>query len=239
MSSSSSAPSQSSTPNPNPNPQPSSSSPEHKTEYPIPPQVQSAIETLKGEGKRVVVMTCGIAGSGKSTLARSLEHTQQFTRLSIDKSILERHGVYGKDYDGERVGELQDEAEASVKAQMKTLLGECGGGVEGEGEGKEKRDGEGGIVLDLSLWCKADRDFYRGVVDKEGGGRWGVVLAVFKVKGDVLEKERVLWRRIEGRERKVSGRRREGMPVSREVLGEYLRGFEWPGGEGEVFVDVV
>lgn len=83
-------------------------------------------------------------------------------------------------------------------------------------------------------------------MEKEGAGAYGVVLVVFKVRGTVEEQERVLWRRIEGRGREwlrsrdeVGGKGREGMLVEKEVLREYLRGFEWPDGEGEVVVDVV
>jgi len=32
---------------------------------------------------------------------------------------------------------------------------------------------------------------------------------------------------------------KEGRPVSRELLGRFLRGFEWPVGEGEIVVEVV
>ncbi|KAH7355353.1 ATP/GTP-binding protein [Rhexocercosporidium sp. MPI-PUGE-AT-0058] len=201
------------------------------SKYPIQPQVLEAIQNVKRNGKKVVVMTCGIAGSGKSTLARSLEKTQNFTRLSIDKYIFEKHGVYDHDYAPEKLDGLQDEAEVFLNLQLRRILK----GEEDEGGA----EGDGGVVLDLSLYSKSDRDSYRGIVEKEGGGRWGVVLVVFKVRGELEEQEGVLWGRIEGREREVVGKRREGMPVSREVLRGYLRGFEWPAGEGEVVVDVV
>lgn len=52
--------------------------------------------------------------------------------------------------------------------------------------------------------------------------------------------EEVLWERIQGRERAW---REEGMhagrPISRMLLKEFLRGFEWPEGEGEIVIHVI
>ncbi|KAG4429781.1 hypothetical protein IFR05_014731, partial [Cadophora sp. M221] len=238
MSSSSQPQSQSQPSNPNLNPNPDPNSPPSpaqggKIEYPIPTQVLNAIHVLKNKGKKVVVMTCGIAGSSSilslPPLPSSHPHSSSNPlnpitpgNQTIDKFILERHGVYALDYEAERVGVLQDEAEGEVKLKLRKLLKEEDRGAGGSGDvegGEEGGQGEGGgscIVLDLSLWCKADRDFYQAMVEKEGGGRWGVVLVVFRVRirgaGDVdgVEDERVLWGRIVGREREVAGMRREG-----------------------------
>jgi hypothetical protein len=64
--------------------------------------------------------------------------------------------------------------------------------------------------------------------------RYKVVLVVFRGR------EEVIWERIQARE----GRWREegmgeGRPVSRELLAQFLRGFEWPDGEGEIVIDAV
>lgn len=58
--------------------------------------------------------------------------------------------------------------------------------------------------------------------------------------GEISTEESILWKRIDKRNRNNVGREdAEGMIVDREVLRAYLRGFEWPDGEGEIFVDVV
>ncbi|KAH7411403.1 hypothetical protein BKA64DRAFT_773000 [Cadophora sp. MPI-SDFR-AT-0126] len=211
------------------------STPTPTTEYPIPQDVLEAIEKVHNEGKKVIVMTCGIAGSGKSTLAQNLSTQHAYTRLSIDSLIHQHHGVFGRDYSASLLPSLQDEAESLLKSQLTSLLNAA----------------ETDIVLDLSLYSKDDREFYRGVVEREGRGRYGIVLVVFRVRGTVEEVERVLWRRIERRgegwvrardevgEDGERGEGREGMLVERGVLAGYLRGFEWPEGEGEVSVDVV
>jgi len=174
-------------------------------------------------------------GSGKSTLALNLQSQENYERLSIDALIHLHHGVYERDYPASLVPSLQDEAESLLKSQLISLLNAA------------KHD----IVLDLSLYSKEDRDLYRNIVEREGRGAHGVALVVFRVKGTVEEQERVLWRRIEGRGREwvrmrddvgedgKRGKGREGMLVEREVLRGYLRGFEWPDGEGEIVVDVV
>ncbi|PVH72914.1 hypothetical protein DL98DRAFT_659779 [Cadophora sp. DSE1049] len=198
------------------------------TSYPIPQNVLDAIQKVHNEGKKVILMTCGIAGSGKSTLARNLQSKENYERLSIDSLIHQHHGVFGRDYSPSRLSSLQDEAESCLRSQLAALLNPA----------------EKDIVLDLSLYAKADRELYRGVVEKEGRGRYGIVLVVFEVRGTVEEQEKVLWGRIEGRgvewvRARDEGRGREGMLVERGVLDGYLRGFEWPVGEGEVCVDVV
>ena len=174
-------------------------------------------------------------GSGKSTLALNLQSQENYERLSIDALIHQHHGVYERDYPASLVPSLQDEAESLLKSQLISLLNAA------------KHD----IVLDLSLYSKEDRDLYRNIVEREGRGAHGVALVVFRVKGTVEEQERVLWRRIEGRGREwvrmrddvgedgKRGKGREGMLVERELLRGYLRGFEWPDGEGEIVVDVV
>ncbi|KAL2070273.1 hypothetical protein VTL71DRAFT_13299 [Oculimacula yallundae] len=222
-----------------------------ETGYAIPSNVLQAIQTVHAQGKKVVVMTCGIAGSGKSTLARNLERGYGFVRLSIDAHILSHHGTYNVDYPPEKLDELQDEAETVVKQRLETLLqpvDDLSRDEDGDRGIDESGNGCRDVILDLSLYSKSDRDLYRGMVNEIGGESWGAVLVVFEVTGSDEEKEDVLWRRIEGRERELRerseredremGSAREGMPVSRELLGVFLKGFEWPVGEGEVRVHV-
>lgn len=86
------------------------------------------------------------------------------------------------------------------------------------------------MVLDLAFYEKATREEYRKIVEEVGNGSYEVVLVVFKGS------EEVLWGRIEGRRLAQGNGEGEGMSVERAVLGEYIEGFEWPDGEGEVVV---
>ena len=96
------------------------------------------------------------------------------------------------------------------------------------------------MVLDLAFWAREQRDRYREIVERVGKGVYSVVLVVFRVgEGDREREEEVLWRRIEGRRVddeiavRERGERRDGVIVSREKLGTFVRGFEWPVERGD------
>lgn len=154
-------------------------------------------------------------GSGKSTLSASIQSAYpNFTRLSIDKWIYERYGLYGRDYKEEEYEGFQEEADRAVKNALGEVL----------------REGRKDVVLDLSFWNKEMRSEYRELI-REGGGR--TVLVYLRCKD-----EEVLWRRIESRAKGERGAD-SAFKVTREVLRRYFEGFEEPVGEGEVVVDVV
>ena len=89
------------------------------------------------------------------------------------------------------------------------------------------------MVLDMAFYSKETREEYRGLIEKEGEGRYRVAVVV--LRGG----EEVLWERIERRRMvgNVEGGG-EGDVVSREQLRGYIEGFEWPEGEGEIVVGV-
>jgi predicted kinase len=188
------------------------------TTAPLPPQVTLVLEKAQADNQRLVLMTCGLSGAGKSTLARSIcTHYPNFTRLSIDASIFQNHGVFAIDYPESKYSALQDEAREWVRSELGRLL----------------KEGKRDAVHDLSLWERAQREEWRALVKCEGKGMYGVVLVA--CRGE----EGVIWERIQKREQKWE---REGMgegrPVDRELLGKFLEGFEWPEGEGEIVVEV-
>lgn len=183
--------------------------------YPIPPQVSDLLAHHVSQNQRLVILTCGLCGSGKSTLARNIvtQHPN-FTRLSIDSTIFQTYGVYGKDFNPSLIAQYQDEAEELLKAELTRLL----------------REGKRDVVIDNAFYDKGTRDEYRELVGREGRG-YEVVIFVFRVE------EEELWGRIEGRQGRgnVEGGG-EGMRIEREVLRGWIEGFEWPVGEGEVEV---
>jgi hypothetical protein len=145
--------------------------------------------------------------------------------LSIDKYIFENHGVYGRDYTEDGNEGLQEEAHERLEGELGNLM------IAGEkGVGGGERD----VVVDLSFWRKEERGWVEGEGHGAGEGEvWGCV-------GGFQGSEEVLWERIRGREErwKEEGLG-EGRPVGRELLGQFVRRFEWPDGEGEIVVDVV
>jgi predicted kinase len=83
--------------------------------------------------------------------------------------------------------------------------------------------------LDRSFWNRADREEFRAMVEK-AGARW--VLVAFRPDKDVL------WRRIrERRQEEVNAD--SSLDISEELFERYVKGFEMPGGEGEIIIDVV
>lgn len=126
----------------------------------LPKEVKRVLNTASSLNQRTVLLTCGISGSGKSTLARNIvEQYPNFVTLSIDKYIFERYGVWGRDYKEDEYEGLQDEAHGWVGRELGRLIG--------DGE----RGGERDVVLDLSFWCKEERERWRRIVKGEGGGR--------------------------------------------------------------------
>lgn len=186
---------------------------------PIDPAVPAIVQPLlpsasPDDHQPLVVLTCGMAGSGKSTLAKAIVALHQdFTRLSVDEIIFEKHGLYGIDYpaDGTLYQTYQDEAAQVYVRRFHQLL----------------KEGQN-IVLDRSFYAKEDRDKFKRMIE-DGGGRW--VLLHLKA-----EKE-VLWERICERSR-AKRDANSALEITRAVFEGYWEGFEVPQGEGEVFVDV-
>ncbi len=152
----------------------------------------------------LVVAMCGVAGSGKTTYAQELQ-AAGFHRLSIDQEIWATHGRYGIDYPVADYPELQLQAEEVVARRLVGLV----------------RD-EVPVVLDLSLWRRADRRAYRELVE-DSGGCWELVHL------DVPT--RTLRARLRERSRRFDAD--AAFDVDDAVLDRFLAGFERPEGEGE------
>lgn len=186
--------------------------------YEIPPQVLDLLNKATTQSTRLALLTCGLSGSGKSTLARALiSRFPNFVRFSTDATILSLHGRYELDYPPSLLSRYQDEAESKIKGELGALL----------------REGKRDVVLDMSFYSREMRGVYRGLIETEGGGRYRVVVVVFRAE------EEVLWGRIEERQKRDNAEGGgEGDRVDREMLKRYIEGFEWPVGEGEVVVRV-
>ncbi|KAK8088432.1 ATP/GTP-binding protein [Apiospora hydei] len=163
----------------------------------------------------VVLMTCGIAGSGKTTLAKAvIAELPQFSRISGDEIIHERHGLYGVDYPANDAlyQQYQEENDAIILQRFHSLL-------------EQGRD----VILDRSFYAKEDRDEFKRIVE-EHGGRWALVF--FKA----VDKE-TLWERIRHRSAQPK-EANSALDISRETFEMYWDGFEDPQGEGEIVVEI-
>ncbi|KAK1756712.1 P-loop containing nucleoside triphosphate hydrolase [Echria macrotheca] len=177
-------------------------------------RLQLPLARTAEDQRPVVVMTCGIAGSGKSTLSKAiLAKHPNFTRLSIDCIVYDKHGLYAVDYPPELYSVYQEEADVEYMSNLKTLLGEA-------------RD----VVVDRALYSREDRKNFKKLVE-EMGGRW--ILVFFRPAS-----KDVIWSRIEQRQRGPLNAD-SAFEMTNDILDRYWEGFEWPDGEGEVVVDVV
>lgn len=184
-------------------------------ETPVLERIRPLLVHSEGDDRPIVLATCGIAGSGKSTLAKAvIGEFPNFTRLSIDEIIFERHGLYGVDYaaDTELHEQYSIEADNIYLETFQRLL-------------KEKRD----VVIDRAFYAKEDRDEYRKMVD-EANGR--LVLVYFTT----ADKEG-LWKRICDRSAKTRDAN-SALDISRETFDRYWAGFQAPSGEGEIVVEI-
>ena len=126
-------------------------------------------------------------------------------RLSVDQEVWDRFGQHGVDYPPERYASLSETARARVRERLVELV-------------REGRD----VVIDLSLWRRADRDAYKVLVER-AGGRWRLV----HLRVEPAELRRRLAQRAARRDADAAFEITEGL------LAAYLAGFEVPDGEGE------
>ena len=155
------------------------------------------------------------SGAGKSTLSKTIvANFPSYERLSIDKIVFDRHGLWGTDYPPERYEEFQDEACEYYEHRLLALL----------------EEGKKDVVLDRSFYAREDRNYFKGIVEKKGG-RW--VLVFFRPTS-----KEVVWQRIVTR-RKTGINADSALDITPELFDMYWDGFEIPEGEGEIVVDVV
>ncbi len=156
------------------------------------------------EHRPLVVLLCGVAGAGKTTWAKRLE-AEGYVRLSVDEEVWARFGRYGRDYPPQDYARLSAIAETVLRDRLLELLG-------------QGRD----VVVDLSLWQRAEREEYKRLATG-AGARWRLVY----LEADVD----VLRRRLAQRAERVDAN--AAFPITDDVLATYLAGFEVPDGEGE------
>lgn len=143
-----------------------------------------------------------------------ISNLPQFTRLSNDEIVNEKHGLYGVDYPAEDdlYQQYLGEADTVFHQRLRALL-------------EEGRN----VVLDRSLYAKEDRDELKQIIG-EYGGHW--VLIFLKA----ADKEK-LWARIQDRSAQPK-EANSALDISRDTFEMYWDGFEDPHGEGEIVIGV-
>ncbi|KAJ4985039.1 hypothetical protein SVAN01_09482 [Stagonosporopsis vannaccii] len=185
-------------------------------DFAAPTILLSRLQRTASDPRPVVLMTCGLAGAGKTTLVKSvLKLYPQFTRISIDNIIFQKHGIYGIDYpaSADHYDRYMEEADATYLETFRKLLA----------EGQD-------IAFERSCYAKEDREEWRKIAE-EGGAR--VVLVFLRAKS-----KEALWKRICKRS-KTTKTADNALDISRETFDMYWDGFEDPDGEDEIVIDVI
>lgn len=151
----------------------------------------------------VVYLLCGLTGSGKTAYAKHLE-AEGCVRLSIDELVHARHGQYDIDYPACDYPRYYSEAVAELDRRLVELL-----------------EANKPVVLDHGLWQRSNRDRYKALVEAHGG-RWE--LLYFRTEPSVL-RQRLAHRNLR--------RGANALPVSDDMLEDFIARFEEPSGEGE------
>ena len=156
--------------------------------------------------KPVIYLLCGLGGSGKSTYAQKLADTG-LQKFSLDEYV---YSLYGRTITSlpEQVY-LEHYRTAKVKLDRKLVS-----------VIKKKQS----VVLDYGFWRRDSRDYYKQLVE-ENGGEWKLIY--LKASPEVLLK------RLKERNKRTDA---NAFPVSEAMLLNYIERFEEPNNEGEEII---
>ena len=154
----------------------------------------------------IVYLLCGLGGSGKSTYAQKLVDSG-LEKLSLDEYVYSLYGreivnlpenVYLKHYRTAKV-EL-DKKLVSIIQQKQS------------------------IVLDYGFWRRRSRDYYKRLIEANGG-EWKLIY--------LKASPEVLMIRLRARNNRTDA---NAFPVTEDMLLSYIERFEEPDNEGETII---
>lgn len=153
--------------------------------------------------KPVVYLLCGLGGSGKSTYAQILVD-KGLQKFSLDEYVYSLHG--------RSITKLSEheylERYRTAKVQLDDKLIEVI---------KKKQS----VVVDYGFWRRSSRDFYKKLVE-DNGGEWKLIY--------LKASPEILMERLKERNKRTDA---NAFPVTEEKLQEYINRFEEPKNEGE------
>ncbi len=153
--------------------------------------------------KSVVYLLCGLGGSGKSTYAHELAK-KGLQKFSLDEYVYSRFGrdivtlseeVYLEHYRKAKI-ELDNKLAKTIKKGQS-------------------------VVVDYGFWRRSSRDFYKKLVE-DNGGEWKLIY--------LKAGPEVLMNRLKERGKRTDA---NAFPVTEEMLLGYIERFEEPQNEGE------
>lgn len=157
--------------------------------------------------KPIVYLLCGLGGSGKSTYAESLAK-KGLQKYSIDEY------VYGKF--GREIVNLPEEIYLEHYRKAKIELDKKLASTIKKGQS---------VVVDYGFWRRSSRDFYKKLVE-DNGGEWKLVY--------LKASPEVLINRLKERNKRTDA---NAFPVTEKMLQDYIERFEEPNNEGEEIIE--
>jgi predicted kinase len=157
--------------------------------------------------KPVVYLLCGLGGSGKSTYAQKLTEGG-LQKFSLDEYV---YSKYGRDIVNLPENEYLEHYR-TAKIELDTKLASS-----------IKRNHS--VVVDYGFWRRNSRDFYKQLIE-ENGGKWRLIY--------LKASPEVLLSRLKERNQRTDA---NAFPVTEQKLLEYIDRFEEPNGEGEEIIE--
>jgi predicted kinase len=157
--------------------------------------------------KPVVYLLCGLGGAGKSTYAQKLTEGG-LQKFSLDEYV---YSKYGRDIvnlpEREYLGHYRT-AKIELDAKLASNI-------------KKNQS----VVVDYGFWRRNSRDFYKQLIE-ENGGEWKLIY--------LKASPEVLMSRLKERNQRTDA---NAFPVTEQKLREYIKRFEEPNGEGEEIIE--
>lgn len=153
--------------------------------------------------KPVVYLLCGLGGSGKSTYAQQLAEGG-LHKFSLDEYVYTRYGRAIVDLPEQLYVQHYRTAKVELDKKLVSLM-------------KQKQS----AVLDYGFWRRASRDYYKQLIE-ENGGEWKLIY--------LKASPETLLRRLKERNKRTDA---NAFPVTEKMLRSYIERFEEPKNEGE------
>jgi predicted kinase len=153
--------------------------------------------------KPVVYLLCGLGGSGKSTYAQQLTEGG-LHKFSLDEYVYSLYGRAITTLPEAVYQERYRSAKIELDARLVSML-------------QYKQS----LVLDYGFWRRPSREYYKQLIEGQGGA-WRLIY--LKASPEVLLK------RLKERNTRTDA---NAFPVTEEMLRQYIERFEEPSGEGE------
>ena len=177
---------------------------EEQMKYEIAQELGLLDQVLEEGWKTLSAKETGRIG-GIMNRRRKQKEKEGYVRLSIDEEMWKTYGRKGIDYPNEQYEKLSEIVEMALQKELLSLIQ----------QGKH-------VVLDFSFWNKANRVYYKRLIEKAGGTP---ELVYMKASKGTLQK------RLYKRNQSLNAN--SPFIITNEILEHHYNDFQEPCGEGE------